>query len=70
MESIKQMLFTNWHFMRLIRLSIGILIAVYAFNSHDSLLGIVASFLLFQAISNTGCCGANGCDLPNSKNKK
>lgn len=70
MESIKYRLLTNWHLMRWIRLITGIAITIHAFNSHDSLLGLVASFLLFQAITDTGCCGANGCDLPNTKNKK
>jgi hypothetical protein len=26
--------------------------------------GFVAVFFLFQALTNTGCCGVNGCALP------
>jgi len=67
MDTIKQTLFTNWHFMRWLRLGAGIFIAVLAFRHHDSLSGLVAAFFLFQAVTNTGCCGAGGCSVPTIK---
>ncbi len=70
METIKQALLTNWHLMRWIRLVIGIALGIHAFQSRDAASGIVASFILFQVITNTGCCGTNGCDLPNVKKKQ
>lgn len=70
MESIKHTLLTNWHFMRWLRLIIGIVISIHAFQSQDILSGLLAAFLLFQAILNTGCCGSNGCDLPHAKRKE
>ena len=64
MENIKQALFSNWHFMRWLRLGFGIFIAVQAVQSHDAIFGLIASFFLFQAVTNTGCCGAGGCNIP------
>ncbi len=69
-HSIKQTLLTNWHLMRWVRLFLSIAIGIHAFRLHDIALGIVASFILFQAITVIGCCGANGCDLPNPKKKE
>jgi hypothetical protein len=58
---IYQTLFTGWNWMRWLRLILGIFIAVQAIQSHDTLFGIMAAFFLFQALTNTGCCGTNGC---------
>ena len=66
---IKQTLFTGWNAMRWIRLALGIFIAIQAAQMHDTLSGIIAAFFLFQAITNTGCCGATGCAVPTSKSK-
>lgn len=49
--------------MRWIRLILSIAFTVHAFVSHDVLSGMMGMFLLFQAILNAGCCGANGCDI-------
>jgi hypothetical protein len=54
---------TNWHFMRWLRLAFGIFIAVYAIRHRDLFSGLLAAFFLFQAFSNTGCCGST-CALP------
>ncbi|WP_018342389.1 hypothetical protein [Cytophaga aurantiaca] len=69
MERIKHTLFSDWHFMRWLRLIIGIVISIHAFQSRDILSGLLAAFLLFQAVLNTGCCRSNGCDLPYVKKK-
>ena len=70
MESVKQLLLTNWHSMRWIRLILGIALLVHAILSHDVLSGMLATFLLFQAILNAGCCGTSGCDIPMKKKKE
>ena len=67
MAAIKQILFTGWHIIRWVRLGLGILIAVQAIQNHDPFSGFIAAFLLFQAATNTGCCGVNGCAVPVSK---
>lgn len=65
---IKQTLFTGWHFMRWLRLGLGVFIAIQAIRAQDTLSGFIATFFLFQAVTNMGCCGSNGCPVPASKN--
>lgn len=68
-KMITQMLFTGWNFMRRLRLGLGIFIAIQAIQTNDTLSGFIAAFFLFQAITNTGCCGAAGCKVPVTKRK-
>jgi hypothetical protein len=62
--AIKQVLFNNWHLMRWLRLALGLFIMVQAIRRHDGFAGAIAVFLLFQAVTNTGCCGSGSCGLP------
>ncbi len=64
----KETLLTDWNFMRIIRLGLGIYIAVQAVKNLSILSGFFAAFFIFQAITNTGCCGAKGCSIPLKKN--
>ncbi len=73
-QYVKDMLLTDWHFTRWIRLGLGLLIVWHAIQRPDVLSGILATILLFQAFTNTGCCGASGCAVTskqkhNSKTK-
>ena len=63
----KQTLLTNWNFMRFLRLGIGIYIAVQAIETLSAFSGVVAVFFIYQAVTNTGCCGSNGCAVPIKK---
>jgi len=63
----KETLLTDWNFMRILRLALGIYIAVQAIETQSVLSGVVATFFMFQAITNTGCCGSNGCAVPTKK---
>lgn len=63
----KQTLLTNWNFMRFLRLGIGIYIAVQAVETESVFSGVVAVFFIYQAVTNTGCCGSNGCAVPIKK---
>ena len=63
---MKQLLFTNWHLMRWVRLAFGLFSLQQAFQYREILFGIMATFFLFQAIFNTGC-GLNGCAIPKNK---
>jgi len=58
---------TGWNFMRWLRLGLGLFVAFQAVQLHDALAGLVAAFFLFQAVTNTGCCGVGGCSIPSSK---
>lgn len=62
-----QNLLEDWHFMRFVRLALGTYIAVQAYQTHSILSGLIAGFLLYQVITNSGCGGANGCALPFKK---
>lgn len=70
MDSIKQTLLSNWNFMRWFRLAAGIFIGIQAITHHDTLFGFLAAFFLFQAITNTGCCGARGCSVPSTNTSR
>ena len=60
----------NWHFMRVLRLSLGLFIAYQAVKTQDAFSGLMAAFFLFQAISNTGCCGAQACSSASFNTKE
>lgn len=63
METFKKTLLSDWHLMRVVRLVIGILIAAQAFQMQSGLIAFFSAFFLFQALTNTGCCGARGCEV-------
>ncbi|HVB03358.1 MAG TPA: hypothetical protein VNE41_06530 [Chitinophagaceae bacterium] len=63
MRTTKLKLLTGWSFMRLLRLVFGIFFGIQAIQSHDLFLGLIAIFFLFQGVTNTGCCGAGGCQV-------
>lgn len=61
METFKYNLLHNWNVIRIIRLVLSIVIIVQAVQIHDALFGVLGFFFFYQAITNTGCCGVNGC---------
>ena len=65
----KQTLFTGWHFTRWLRLLLGILFAIQTIKSQEILPGFIAALFIFQAFTNTGCCGTSGCSIPVNKNR-
>lgn len=70
MNSIITGLKTNWHVMRWLRLGIGVYAMVMSIMHKDALLGFVSAFFLFQAITNTGCCGVSGCTTVNTDSQQ
>ncbi len=64
-----QTILTGWHFMRWLRLGLGIFVGVQAIQFQDAFSGFIAVFLLFQAVTNTGCCGTSGCAVPQAPMK-
>ncbi len=61
-------LFRNWHMVRIIQLIGGIAMGIYALNSRDYIFLILAIILLIQAIFNISCCGSGACS--NNSNQK
>ncbi|MEX0844070.1 MAG: hypothetical protein WD022_02270 [Balneolaceae bacterium] len=60
----KTTLFTNWHTMRWVALSIGVFFAALAISNKDALTGFFSAFFLFQAVTNSGCMVAQSCGVP------
>jgi hypothetical protein len=61
MNTIKETIFSNWNFMLWIRLVAGIFFAYQGIITHDYFAGGIGGLFLFQSLSNTGCCGTQGC---------
>ena len=61
MLTIKQMILSDWHFMRLFRLGIGLFIGYQAWHDSSVMIGALAGIFIFQAVTNTGCCASGGC---------
>ena len=62
-QYVANVLFANWNFMRWLRLALGVYLLWQVIQRPDIFTGVVAAFFLFQAITNTGCCGADGCSV-------
>jgi hypothetical protein len=69
MNSLKQRLFTNWHLVRVMRLGIGTMLLVMGIQNKEWAMGLFSIFFLYQAITDTGCCGSNGYCPPSGKNR-
>lgn len=67
---IKQKLFTNWHTMRWVALSIGVFLAAVAILYKDILTGFFSAFFIFQAVTNTGCMVAQSCGVPQNADSR
>jgi len=60
---MKQLLFSNWHAMRIIRLVFAVFLFFQDYETQEWFLVAFGIFFLIQAIFNAGC-GANGCQIP------
>lgn len=67
MNTLRQLLFTPWSFMRVLRLVLGLYITYEAVVNQSTLLGFLSAFFLLQAITNTGCNGSPNCAIPPKK---
>lgn len=65
-SNIIQTLTTNWHFARFLRLGFALWIGYNAVTSQQPIFLLIAGLFAFQALTNTGCCGAGGCATPKS----
>jgi hypothetical protein len=64
---MKKIVFQQWHFMRWVRLGLGIAIIVQAAMVKDWTVTILGAMFAAMAIFNVGCCGAGGCSMPEMK---
>ena len=58
----------NWSPARIFRLVLGLAAIIYAIVSKDNMMGWAGGLLFLMGLSNTGCCGANGCNIAPSIN--
>ena len=58
---MKQAIFSNWNFMRFLRLGLGIFIIVQSVIVKDWTMGILGLLFTIMSVFNIGCCGIGGC---------
>jgi hypothetical protein len=56
-----KVLFTNWNWMRIIRLLLGVIVIVHGVSNGEALYAVIGGMLVLMAFANVGCCGARGC---------
>ncbi|MFM9943840.1 MAG: hypothetical protein ACKVQB_01265 [Bacteroidia bacterium] len=64
---VRETLLTGWNFMRWLRLGLGVFIGIQAIQMHHPISGFIAAFFIFQAVTNTECCGVTNCSAPSIK---
>ncbi|HLF53260.1 hypothetical protein [Flavobacterium sp.] len=63
-------IYTNWNYIRVIRLVLGVIVMIQAVYTKTYLFLIPGILFTGMALFNTSCCGSNGCAIPKSENKK
>ena len=70
MITLKQRLFSNWHFMRIVRLVLSVALLVMAMQGKDVAMGGLGLFFLITTIAGLGCCSPQGCSIPERNTKQ
>lgn len=65
---MKQIIFSNWNFMRVFRLLIGLGILIQGIVIKDILFGIAGFIFSGLALFNLGCCVVGSCAVAPKKN--
>ncbi|MFV0141092.1 hypothetical protein [Empedobacter falsenii] len=53
---------SNWNFMRIIRLVLGIVIIVQGIQAQQWMLVVLGGLFTLMPLFNIGCCSTTGCD--------
>jgi len=67
---MKEIIMSNWNWMRVIRLLAGIAILIQAVVNKDTVFGVAGVLFASMALFNTGCCGVGGCNTPIKNSNK
>ena len=67
---MKQTILTNWTFVRILRLLLGLGIIVQAMIVKDAFLGAAGLLFSSMAVFNVGCFGTGGCATIPKKSSK
>lgn len=65
---MKDRILFNWHWMRVIRLILGISIIVQGASMHKWIFMIIGILFAALALLNIGCCGTSSCPTNMRKN--
>lgn len=63
-------LFSNWNFMRVVRLALGVFIIVQGIQTLNWMFIILGSLFTIMPLMNIGCCSTQGCSASVSKTNK
>jgi hypothetical protein len=63
---MKELLTTNWSFIRALRLALGIAFMISAYMQMDIIPAFIGGLFVYQSILNVGCLGGN-CAVPTTK---
>jgi len=66
---MKELLFTNWHIMRFVRLAFALFLFAQAYILREWMFIVFGLFFLIQVIFNLGC-SSNSCTISNHKYSK
>ncbi len=69
MHYLKRRLLSGWHLARWLRLVFGGVLLVQATDTGGYFVGAIALLLLYQALTNTGCCATGACPVPAERQK-
>ena len=70
--SIMKTILQAWNFMRILRLVLGIVIAIQGIVVGETVTIILGLLFVGMSVANIGCCGSNGCAVnpgDSTKNK-
>lgn len=66
---MKDILFRNWNFVRILRLIMGVAIIVMGIQQQQTMMAVLGGLFSLLAIFNAGCT-AQGCNYPPSQKRK
>jgi hypothetical protein len=64
---MRQVIFHNWNFIRIVRLIVGVSILGQGILAKDVLLAIAGSLFATMAIFTAGCCATGSCNISPKK---
>jgi hypothetical protein len=68
-NTLRYTLLNNWNIMRIIRVGLSLLILRQAWESQDTVFGLLGTVFFTQGLLNIGCCGSNGCAVDTKANE-
>lgn len=67
---MKNSILSDWNFMRVIRLALGVFLVVQGIITGDWTFSLLGGLFTLMPLFNIGCCGASGCNVPDTKSRK